>query len=112
MSREVPQRDEGPTVSSLHGADPGGCQSPSASVPPETPGPLAVAVCPNLPDSGVLARSDAGRLRHTYPGDMGKRFSTETIYAALYVLPRGALRSELLAALRRRGRIDGAKFPI
>jgi len=32
---------------------------------------------------------------------MPKRLSTETIYAALYVLPRGTLRSELLAALRQ-----------
>ena len=31
---------------------------------------------------------------------MGKHLSTETIYAALYVLPRGSLRSELLATLR------------
>jgi IS30 family transposase len=32
---------------------------------------------------------------------MRKRLSTETIYAALYVLPRGTLRSELLAVLRQ-----------
>mgnify|MGYP001608019121 CR=1 FL=1 len=32
---------------------------------------------------------------------MGKQLSTETIYASLYVLPRGTLRSELLAALRQ-----------
>jgi hypothetical protein len=42
---------------------------------------------------------------------MGKQLSTETIYAALYVLPRGTLRSALLTALRqargadRRGQI-------
>jgi hypothetical protein len=29
---------------------------------------------------------------------MRKHLSTETIYAGLYVLPRGALRSELVAA--------------
>lgn len=44
---------------------------------------------------------------------MRKHLSTETIYAGLYVLPRGALRSELLAALRqarkaRRPRARGA----
>jgi len=44
---------------------------------------------------------------------MQKHLSTETIYAGLYVLPRGALRSELLAALRqarkaRRPRARGA----
>ncbi|MFI5223199.1 MAG: helix-turn-helix domain-containing protein [Nitrospirales bacterium] len=50
LSREVARNgDEGPTVSSLHGADPDGCQSPSASAPPETPGPLAAAVCPKPP---------------------------------------------------------------
>ena len=32
---------------------------------------------------------------------MRKHLSTETIYAALYVLPRGALRQELLTALRQ-----------
>jgi IS30 family transposase len=37
---------------------------------------------------------------------MHKRLSAETIYAALYVLPRGTLLSELLAALRQaRGQI-------
>ena len=44
---------------------------------------------------------------------MGKQLSAETIYAGLYVLPRGTLRSELLAALRqarkaRRPRARGA----
>ncbi len=32
---------------------------------------------------------------------MGKHLSTETIYAGLYMLPQGALRTELLAALRQ-----------
>ena len=43
----------------------------------------------------------AGRLRRAYPDDMGKHLSTETIDAGLYVLPRGTLRSELLATLRQ-----------
>lgn len=43
----------------------------------------------------------AGRLRREYPTDMRKRLSPETIYAGLYVLPRGSLRRELLAALRQ-----------
>lgn len=50
---------------------------------------------------GCSPEQIAGRLRRAYPDDMGKRLSTETIYAALYVLPRGALRTELLAALRQ-----------
>ena len=50
---------------------------------------------------GYSPEQIAGRLRHAYPADMRKRLSTETIYAALYVLPRGSLRTELLAALRQ-----------
>ena len=41
----------------------------------------------------------AGRLKRAYPHDMGKQLSAETIYVGLYVLPRGALRIALLAAL-------------
>ena len=44
------------------------------------------------------------RLRREYPQDMTKRVSAETIYATLYVLPRGTLRQELLSHLRRRHR--------
>ena len=50
---------------------------------------------------GCSPEQIAGRLQRAYPDDMGKQLSTETIYAALYVLPRGTLRSELLAALRQ-----------
>ncbi|MBX3319526.1 MAG: IS30 family transposase [Nitrospira sp.] len=62
---------------------------------------------------GCSPEQIAGRLRRAYPGDMQKHLSPETIYAGLYVLPRGALRSELLAALRqarkaRRPRARGA----
>ena len=70
---------------------------------------------------GCSPEQIAGRLQRAYPDDMGKQLSTETIYAALYVLPRGTLRSALLTALRQarktrrpraRGRIDGARSPI
>lgn len=53
----------------------------------------------------------AGRLHREDPDDMRTRLAAETIYAALYGLPRGALRSELRATLRqargadRRGQI-------
>ena len=43
----------------------------------------------------------AGRLHRAYPGDRGKQLSPETVYAGLYVLPRGTLRSARLAALRQ-----------
>ena len=50
---------------------------------------------------GYSPEQIAGRLRREYPDEMRKHLSAETIYVALYVLPRGALRSELLAALRQ-----------
>ena len=51
--------------------------------------------------AGCSPEQIAGRLRRAYPDDMDKHLSTETIYAALYVLPRGSLRTELLATLRQ-----------
>jgi IS30 family transposase len=42
----------------------------------------------------------AGRLRRMEPDDPAWRVSHETIYCALYALPRGELRSELIAQLR------------
>ncbi len=50
---------------------------------------------------GCSPEQIAGRLRRAYPDDMGKQLSTEPIYAGLDVLPRGTLRTELLAALRQ-----------
>ena len=42
----------------------------------------------------------ARRLRHDFPGDETMRISHESIYQALYVQGRGALRRELTACLR------------
>ena len=50
---------------------------------------------------GYSPEQIAGRLQRAYPDDMEKQLSAETIYAGLDVLPRGSLRSELLAALRQ-----------
>ena len=44
----------------------------------------------------------ATRLQAEYPDDATMRISHEAIYTYLYVLPRGALRRELLRALRQR----------
>lgn len=41
-------------------------------------------------------------LQRDFPGDEEMRVSHETIYTYVYVLPRGALRVELLACLRQR----------
>ena len=50
---------------------------------------------------GCSPEQIAGRLQRAYPDDMSKQLSAETLDAGLYVLPRGTLRSELLAALRQ-----------
>lgn len=46
-------------------------------------------------------RQIAEELKTDYPKDMTMRLSPETIYSYLYVLPKGALKKELLACLRR-----------
>jgi IS30 family transposase len=43
----------------------------------------------------------AKELEKDYPVDMNMRISPETIYTYLYVLPRGALKKELLSCLRQ-----------
>ncbi len=43
----------------------------------------------------------AGRLRRMHPEDPEKRVSHETIYAAIYAHPKGALRREMIEALRQ-----------
>ena len=43
----------------------------------------------------------AGRLRRMNPDDPSKQVSHETIYAALYALPKGELRKELIESLRQ-----------
>ena len=42
-----------------------------------------------------------GTLRRMYPDDPTKRASHETIYTALYAMPRGELRRDLIACLRQ-----------
>ncbi len=44
----------------------------------------------------------AERLKKDYPDRKEMRISSETIYATLYVLPKGTLKKELLSCLRRR----------
>lgn len=50
---------------------------------------------------GCSPEQIAGRLKRAYSHDMQKQCSSEIIYTALYVLPRGTLRSELLTSLRQ-----------
>ena len=50
---------------------------------------------------GCSPEQIAGRLRRAYPDDRHKHLSAETLYGGLSVLPRGALRSARLTALRQ-----------
>jgi transposase, IS30 family len=43
----------------------------------------------------------AARLRADYPHDMRRRISHETIYASIYIMPRGGLRRLLISCLRQ-----------
>ena len=43
----------------------------------------------------------AGTLRRMYPDDPSRRTSHETIYTALYAMPQGALRRDMIACLRQ-----------
>lgn len=43
----------------------------------------------------------AGRLRRMHPDDPTQHISHETIYQAVYLVPRGELRTEIIAALRQ-----------
>ena len=56
---------------------------------------------------GCSPEQIAGRLRRAYPDNMRKQLSAETIYAGLYVLPRGTLRAHCCRALLRRARRAG-----
>ena len=50
---------------------------------------------------GCSPEQSAGRRRRADPDDMGQRLSAETRYGALYVRPRGVLRTERWTALRQ-----------
>ena len=102
VSRELARKTaRGCPLSGLYGAD--ACRSLdlSATTPAQTCGPLAVAVCPDTSDSGLLSRTDYGTLLPRVSCDRGNHLSAEPLSVGLYVLPRGALRSALLAALRQ-----------
>jgi len=54
----------------------------------------------------------AKRLILLYPNDMDMRVSHETIYSYLYILPKGVLRSRLIAHLRRRHKHRRKKYKL
>lgn len=55
--------------------------------------------------AGWSPQQIAARLKRDYPRDMRKRISHETIYAAIYIIPRGQLRRTLVACLRQHRKV-------
>ena len=62
--------------------------------------PLFAQVRAMLAD-GLSPDQISGRLKRTHPGCYDRNVSHETIYSALYAMPRGELRRELIAYLRQ-----------
>lgn len=60
---------------------------------------------------GHSPEQSAGILRRMYPGDPDRNVSHETIYTAIYAMPRGELRTEVIGLLRhaRRARRPRAR---
>ena len=52
----------------------------------------------------------AARLKRDYPRDMRKRISHETIYASIYIIPRGQLRHMLVACLRQHRKVRRPRY--
>jgi len=52
----------------------------------------------------------AARLRRDYPRDVEKRISHETIYAAIYIVPRGELRRTLIGCLRQQRKVRRRRY--
>ena len=58
-------------------------------------------ICKKLRKKKWSPRQIAEELKKDYPEDMTMRISPEAIYTYIYVLPRGALKKELIAGLLR-----------
>ena len=52
----------------------------------------------------------AARLRRDYPQDMRRRISHETIYASIYIIPRGHLRRLLIGCLRQHRKVRRSRY--
>lgn len=59
--------------------------------------------------AGWSPQQIAARLRRDYPDDVTKHISHETIYAAIYIVPRGELRRTLIGCLRQHRKVRRAR---
>ena len=65
---------------------------------PDTP---LFAVVQDQLREGWSPEQIAGMLKRAFADDMSRRVCHETIYSAIYVMPRGALRTDLISLLRQ-----------
>lgn len=65
------------------------------------PGTVLWQIVKTLIRVGWSPEQIAGRLKRMNPDDLSKQVSHETIYVALYALPKGELRQELIESLRQ-----------
>lgn len=78
------------------------CAARQARRPPRLrPGTWLWAQLLSLLAKGHSPEQIAGILRRMYPGDPDRHASHETIYTAIYAMPRGELRSEVIGLLRQ-----------
>lgn len=70
-------------------------------VPRKLGDPVRFAAVQRLLQVGWSPQQIAGILRNAFPDEACHRVSHETIYSAIYVLPRGELRRQLVACLRQ-----------
>ncbi len=61
-------------------------------------------------EAGWSPQQIAARLRRDYAGRMDRQISHETIYAAIYILPRGALRETLIGCLRQHRKVRRSRY--
>lgn len=60
--------------------------------------------------AGWSPQQIAARLKRDYPHDVSKRISHETIYAAIYIVPRGELRRSLIGCLRQHRKVRRRRY--
>lgn len=77
-----------------------GARAKSRKLGPELNTPLGRWVRHEL-QRALSPEQIAGRLRLMHPDDLGQRVSHETIYSAIYLMPRGELRTQIIDALRQ-----------
>lgn len=60
--------------------------------------------------AGWSPQQIAARLKRDYPDDVSKHISHETIYAAIYIVPRGELRRTLVGCLRQHRKVRRGRY--